>query len=83
MITGDHKMTAVAIARQLGIMDANERPDRRRLKAERRWLRGVVLDTSVYARLAGARCIAEALQSHGQIGHDRRRRERRSGAQAG
>ncbi|MCC6800220.1 MAG: cation-translocating P-type ATPase [Anaerolineae bacterium] len=71
MITGDHKLTAQAIARQLGLMEADGRAltgvdlDRMDEKA----LRDAVTDVSVYARVTPEHKlrIVEALQSHGQI----------------
>ena len=71
MITGDHKMTAVAIARQLDIMQEGDRAltgvELDRMSADQ--LRDVVLETSVYARVSPEHKlrVVEALQSHGKI----------------
>jgi len=71
MITGDHKLTAQAIARQLGLMQ----PDGRALtgveldRMSEKELRDAVQEVSVYARVTPEHKlrIVEALQSHGQI----------------
>jgi Ca2+-transporting ATPase len=71
MITGDHKLTAAAIARQLGIMKNGSQVitgvDLDRMDDKQ--LRQVVRETSVYARVTPEHKlrVVEALQSHGQI----------------
>ena len=71
MITGDHKLTAVAIARQLGIMGEHDRAltgvELDQMDDEQ--LRSVALQTSVYARVSPEHKlrVVKALQSHGQI----------------
>jgi P-type Ca2+ transporter type 2C len=71
MITGDHKLTAVAIAKDLGIMHPADRAltgvDLDHMSPDE--LRAAVLDTSVYARVSPEHKlrVVEALQSHGKI----------------
>ncbi|MBN2469436.1 MAG: cation-translocating P-type ATPase [Anaerolineae bacterium] len=71
MITGDHKLTAEAIAQQLGIIDEGQHAitgvELSTMSAEQ--LRQTVLETSAYARVSPEHKlrIVEALQSHDQI----------------
>jgi Ca2+-transporting ATPase len=71
MITGDHRLTAAAIARQLGIMNEGGQViagvDLDRMSDEQ--LRQAVQATSVYARVTPEHKlrVVEALQSRGQI----------------
>jgi Ca2+-transporting ATPase len=71
MITGDHKLTATAIAKQLGIMKDGDRAltgvELDNMSDEQ--LRQAVTDTSVYARVSPEHKlrVVEALQSHGYI----------------
>jgi Ca2+-transporting ATPase len=71
MITGDHKLTASAIAKQLGIMQEGDQVltgvELDQMNAEQ--LRQAVLQTSVYARVTPEHKlrVVDALQSHGQI----------------
>ncbi len=71
MITGDHKLTAESIARQLGILrDGQHALSGADLDAmDDAALRGAVLDVSAYARVSPEHKlrVVEALQSHGQI----------------
>ncbi len=71
MITGDHALTAAAIAKQLGIMQEGDRvvtgAELDQMNDEQ--LRGIVQNTSVYARVSPEHKlrVVKALQSHGQI----------------
>jgi Ca2+-transporting ATPase len=71
MITGDHKLTASAIAKQLGIMREGDQAltgiELDAMSDEQ--LRTVVEKTSVYARVSPQHKlrVVEALQSHGMI----------------
>jgi Ca2+-transporting ATPase len=71
MITGDHKLTAVAIAKQLGIMHEGDQAitgnDLDNMSAEK--LQEVVTQTSVYARVSPEHKlrVVEAWQSNGMI----------------
>lgn len=71
MITGDHPLTALKIARDLGIADENDRVltgvDLNQLSAEE--LESIVEDVAVYARVSPANKlnIVEALQNRGHI----------------
>jgi Ca2+-transporting ATPase len=71
MITGDHKLTAVAIAKQLGIMREGDQSltgvELDEMNDEQ--LRSLVQKTSVYARVSPEHKlrVVNALQSHGQI----------------
>jgi Ca2+-transporting ATPase len=71
MITGDHKLTAVAIAKTLGIMHEGDQAitgvELDAMSNEN--LRNAVLNTSVYARVSPEHKlrVVEALQSHGKI----------------
>lgn len=71
MITGDHKLTATAIARQLGILREGDQAltgaDLDGMSPEE--LRAAVLHTSVYARVSPEHKlrVVEALQSHDKI----------------
>ncbi len=71
MITGDHKLTAVAIGKQLGILKEGDQAltgaDLDALDDEA--LRDVVQDVSVYARVSPEHKlrVVKALQSHNQI----------------
>jgi Ca2+-transporting ATPase len=71
MITGDHPITAEAIARELGIIKANERTmtGAKLEKASEEELRGIVRDISVYARVAPEHKLrlVQALKANGEI----------------
>lgn len=71
MITGDHPMTALAIAQQIGIVGENAEVLTGRQLAEMsdETLRGCVSDVSVYARVSPEHKlrIVRALQDNGQI----------------
>ncbi len=76
MITGDHAGTALAIGREMGIVDAHDGssapavltgPELEEMSTER--LRTVVRDVDVYARTSPEHKIriVSALQSHGEV----------------
>lgn len=76
MITGDHAGTALAIGREMGIVDAHDDssapavltgPELEEMSTER--LRAVVRDVDVYARTSPEHKIriVSALQSHGEV----------------
>jgi magnesium-transporting ATPase (P-type) len=71
MITGDHKLTAEAIAKQLGILDENQHAmsgaELDELSKDE--LRQTVQNTSAFARVSPEHKlrVVEALQSHGEI----------------
>ncbi len=76
MITGDHAGTALAIGREMGIVDAHDGssapavltgPELEEMSTER--LRQVVRDVDVYARTSPEHKIriVSALQSHGEV----------------
>ncbi|MFJ1513546.1 cation-translocating P-type ATPase [Cellulosimicrobium funkei] len=76
MITGDHAGTALAIGREMGIVDAHDGssapavltgPELEEMSTER--LRAVVRDVDVYARTSPEHKIriVSALQSHGEV----------------
>ena len=71
MITGDHKLTAEAIARQLGILEEGQHAlSGAELDAmSEAELRQAVLETSAYARVSPEHKlrVVEALQAHNQI----------------
>jgi Ca2+-transporting ATPase len=72
MITGDHPLTAVAIAREIGIVDSgNDRvlTGAQLSEMSLEQLEEIVTDVSVYARVSPENKlnIVEALQSRGQI----------------
>ena len=88
MITGDHKVTASAIAKEIGILtpgtEAVEGAVIESMSDEE--LREFVPRVSVYARVSPEHKIriVRAWQERGQSGgHDRRRRQRRPGPEAG
>jgi Ca2+-transporting ATPase len=71
MITGDHPITAEAIARELGIIKENERTltGAQLEKASDEELRGIVRAISVYARVAPEHKLrlVQALKANGEI----------------
>jgi Ca2+-transporting ATPase len=71
MITGDHPITAEAIARELGIIKANERTmtGAKLEKASDEELREIVRKISVYARVAPEHKLrlVQALKANGEI----------------
>jgi Ca2+-transporting ATPase len=71
MITGDHPITAVAIARELGILDENGHAVTgfELERADDEALRKIVREISVYARVAPEQKlrIVQALQANGEI----------------
>ena len=88
MITGDHPLTAQAIARELGLLKQRPRRHRRRVggsRARTTFQREVEAIEVYAACLAGA----QAARGHGAAEarphrrHDRRRRQRCAGAQEG
>ncbi len=69
MITGDHKLTAQAIAGQIGIANATVRTGGELEQATDDQLREWVTETSVYARVSPEHKLrlVTALQSHGAV----------------
>ena len=69
MITGDHKLTAQAIAGQIGIANATVRTGQELQAATDEQLREWVTETSVYARVSPEHKLrlVTALQSHGDV----------------